>query len=151
MSNIAQHDAGLRAAGVSTRWDMVWEWLARPMRYTAVRNVRVAAQAADGPLLASLLRPDVAVVVAVVPVVEGARPEALVVRGPRDSAALLIHGMAPRSGISVIEHSVNGQAGLVMTSRGRPSAMITVDFAGRLVSMVWVALRPELLAAWDRG
>ena len=147
MSVIDKRDTHLRASGAaSTRWDALWEWLVRPMHYSAVRRLRLAAQHGDGPLLASLLASDVAVVVQSG---RGEPPRTTVVRGPRDATTLLLHGMTTPADSVVVERSVNGQAGLVVTYGGHPSAMLTVDFTGRLVSMIWVRLRPELLRHWN--
>jgi hypothetical protein len=47
------------------------------------------------------------------------------------------------------ERSVNGQAGIVVSSGERASAILTLDFTGRLVSLIWVRLDPHLLKHWN--
>jgi hypothetical protein len=146
MSVMTKHDSPRQTAGVAVLWDRAWEWLARPVHYTAVRNLSVAAQDGDGARLASMLHPDVAVVVVDG---DGDKADSMVVRGPHDATEVLLHGMASRPGTSIMSRSVNGQAGLLVTTGDQASAMLTIDFTGRLVSMVWVALRPEVLRRWN--
>jgi len=148
MSVLVKRDAELRESGiVSSAWGRAWEWLVRPLHYGAVRRLRLAAQQGDGPLLASMLARDVALVVQST---RGETERVMVVRGPRDVVAALQHGMtAPRNAVAE-ERSVNGQAGIVITSGERASAVLTVDFTGRLVSMIWVRLHPDLLKHWNR-
>ena len=43
----------------------------------------------------------------------------------------------------------NGQAGIVVSSGERASAILTLDFTGRLVSLIWVRLDPHLLKHWN--
>jgi hypothetical protein len=74
----------------------------------------------------------------------------MVVRGSRDVVAVLQHGMTTPQGVIAEERSVNGQAGIVITSGERASAVLTVDFTGRLVSLIWVRLHPDLLKHWNR-
>jgi len=121
-------------------WETVWEWVARPSHYAAVRRLRTLAQAQDHAALTATLHPDVAV--AVTSMHDG-HENTVVARGPRDAAPVLLHGFRGGHGVEVAERSVNGQAGLVMTSGGELTALITVDFTGSLVSLVWVRMRPD--------
>jgi len=131
----------------ATPWALAWEWIARPSHYRAVREFRLAAESGDRDRLGALLDPGVAVVVDPGgPAHEGAR----VVEGLQDAITLLVHGLRSRGGLSVVERSVNGQAGLLVTRQGEPSALINVDFTGRRVSVVWVRLHPDLVRRGNR-
>jgi len=121
-------------------WEAVWEWLARPSHYGAVRRLRTLAQAQDMPALVAALHPDVTVAVTTT---AGGRENTVVARGVRDAAPVLLHGFRGGHGVEVAERSVNGQAGLAMTSGDELTALITVDFTGSLVSLVWVRMRPD--------
>lgn len=126
----------------------VWNWLARPNRYRGVHNFRVAAESADIARLASLLDPRVAVVV---DAGEAEHSRVRVVGGISDATALLVHGMATRPGLMIDERSINGQAGLMLNGDNETVAAINIDFAGRLISVVWILLRPEKLRHWNRA
>ncbi|KQP01895.1 hypothetical protein [Leifsonia sp. Leaf264] len=134
------------AAGTSRAWPTMWEWLARPMHYRAVRRFRLAAEHADAADLAALLDPGITVVV---DSGETTPPTIRVVRGTDDAVALLRHGMRSRDGLVIVERSVNGQAGLVLSRDGTATAAMTVDFAGELISMVWIRLHPETQRHWN--
>jgi RNA polymerase sigma-70 factor (ECF subfamily) len=126
----------------------VWNWLARPNRYRGVHNFRVAAESADTARLASLLDPGVAVVV---DAGDAEHPRVRVVGGINDATALLVHGMAARPGLIIDERSINGQAGLMLNGEDDSRAAINIDFAGRLISVVWILLHPEKLRHWNRA
>jgi RNA polymerase sigma-70 factor (ECF subfamily) len=117
----------------------------RPTHFTAVRRLRRAAESGDVERLESILDPDVSVVV---DSGDEKNPTIRVVRGTRDAVALLVHGLSSHSG-AVVERSVNGQAGLMLTRGGEPTAAITLDFTRRLVSMVWIRLHPEARRHWN--
>ncbi|MCP2032574.1 hypothetical protein L1277_002684 [Okibacterium sp. HSC-33S16] len=129
-----------------TPWAMAWEWLARPTHYRAVRNLRLALEDGDAARLASLLEPAVAVVVD-----DGhAEQHSIkVVDGEYDAVALLLLGMGGQPGRCLLERSVNGQAGLFLRQDDETTATITIDFTGRLVSVVWIRLRPLMLRHWN--
>lgn len=120
--------------------ELLWEWFARPFHYAAVRRLRTAAQEQDLPALSALLHPGVTVAVTAV---HDGQEDTIVARGTRDAAPVLLHGFRGGPDVVVFEQAVNGQAGLAMTGRDGLDALITVDFTGRLVSLVWVRLRPE--------
>lgn len=120
--------------------DALWEWVGRPTHYAAVRKLRTLAQDQDLPALVATLHPDVAVAVTST---RGGQEKTVVARGTRDAAPVLLHGFRGGPGVDVAERSVDGQAGLVMRSGDEVTAMITVDFTGRLVSLVWVRLHPD--------
>jgi hypothetical protein len=126
-------------------WATAWEWLARPMHYRAVRNLRLAAEDGDTERLASLLEPAVAVVIDT----GSGSSSAKVVGGKHDAIAVLLFGLRHRPGRLVTEGSVNGQAGLVLSQNNTATAAIGVDFRGRLVSVVWIQLHPERLRHWN--
>jgi RNA polymerase sigma-70 factor (ECF subfamily) len=52
--------------------------------------------------------------------------------------------MAARPGLVVSERSVGSQSGLVLSRDGQTTAAMTVDFTGRLISVVWIKLHPVL-------
>ena len=131
---------------VPTPWATTWEWLARPAHYRAVRNLRLAAESSDTERLASLLDPLVAVVV------DGGNTghrSIRVVAGRHDATALLVYGVGHQEGRFVVERSVNGQAGLVLSEDGKSTAAISIDFSGRLVRVVWVRLQSTTLRHWN--
>jgi hypothetical protein len=125
---------------------MAWEWLARPTHYRAVRNLRLALEDGDAARLESLLGPAVAVVV------DDGHDEQhsiKVVDGQYDAVALLLLGMRRQPGRRILERSVNGQAGLFLRQGDETTATISIDFTGRLVSVVWIRLRPLMLRHWN--
>ncbi|AYF99521.1 hypothetical protein D7I47_08980 [Protaetiibacter intestinalis] len=112
-----------------------------------VRRLRLAAESRDVGRLQELLAPNVAVVI------ESAEAGAVaprVVMGRGGAASALVHGLGSHRGRRVVARSVNGQAGLLLSDDGRPSALVCVDFVGRLISVVWVRLHPELLRHGNR-
>jgi hypothetical protein len=122
----------------------VTDWLptVAPVRRRAVGALHRAASARDLGRLRALLAPDVSVVVdAGDPSHETVR----VVRGAEDASLLLAHGLGAQRGLEVSERPVNGGPGLVLSQDGRPTAAIAVDLSGRLVTTVWVRLRPAAL------
>jgi hypothetical protein len=134
------------AATVSP-WLGVWEWIARPVHYRMVRRLRLAAEARAVVPLQELLSPEVAVVV------ESTEPDAVgprVITGRGAAATALVHGMSARPGRRIVERSVNGQAGLLVSDDGRPAALMSIDVTGRLVSVVWIRLHPEVMRRWNR-
>jgi RNA polymerase sigma-70 factor (ECF subfamily) len=134
MRPVTRHE---NRASSPTLWQTVWEWVARPSHFKAVHGFSAAAQSGDEALLGALLDPEVAVVVEAG---EAAHPTIKVVKGVYEAVALLRHGMAPRPGVIVAERPVGSQAGLVLSRGGEPTASVTVDFTGRLVSVVWIKL-----------
>lgn len=72
-----------------------------------------------------------------------------VVGGTYDAVALLMHGLGAQPGLEITERSINGQAGLTVSRGGEVTAAINVDFTGRLISMVWIQLQPEMLRNWN--
>ncbi len=136
-----------RATDAATPWARVWEWIARPLHYRAVRELRVAAETGDERRLEELLDPHVAVVVeSRDPGGSGAR----VAEGVGNAIPLLVHGMGARADRSIEERSVNGQAGLLLRRNGEADALVSVDFTGSRVSVVWVRLHPEVLRHGNR-
>jgi hypothetical protein len=57
--------------------------------------------------------------------------------------------MGAQPGLAVTERAINGQAGLTLSRGGEVTAAINVDFSGRLISMVWIQLQPELVRRWN--
>jgi hypothetical protein len=128
-------------------WRRVWDWVARPLRYGAVTRFRSALDAGDAALLAELLHPDVSVVT------ESGDPEhptRRVVVGTYDAVPLLVHGLGRQNGLSIDVRSVNGQAGIILTDRGRSTATMAVDFTGNRITMLWLRLQPYQLRHWNR-
>ncbi|KQX07683.1 hypothetical protein ASC59_08100 [Leifsonia sp. Root1293] len=106
----------------------------------------MAAEHASAADLAALLDPGVTVVV---DSGETTPPTIRVVRGTHDAVPLLRHGMGSQEGLVIVERSVNGQAGLMLSRDGNATAAVSVDFAGELVSMVWIRLHPETQRHWN--
>jgi hypothetical protein len=123
------------------------ERLPSSAHHQAVRDFRLAAERRDMQRLASLLDPDVAVVVDS----GGTKNPTTVrmVRGTYDAIALLVLGLGQQPGVSVSERSVSGQAGLMVSRHGEVTAAITIDFRGPLLSVVWIRLQPEVLRHWN--
>lgn len=136
-----------RLPTVHRAWSVAWEWLARPIHSRAVRELWLAAESGDEHRLSEILDPKVAVVVESQDVrASGAR----VTYGVTDATTLLVHGMGKRAGLKITPRSVNSQAGLLLTRDGEAAALITVDFNGPLVSVVWIRLHPEILRHGNR-
>lgn len=135
-------DARVRDEHTTSLRDALWEWVARPTHYSAVRRLRTIALQQDLAALSAVLHPDVTVAVTST---RGGHEKTVVARGTRDAAPVLLHGFKGGPGVVVAERAVDGQAGLVMTTDDELTAMITVDFTGRLVSLVWVRLHPDHL------
>lgn len=133
-------------AAISVPVTAAWDWLARPMRYKAVHDFCVATQSGDAARLASMLHDRSAVIV---DAGDDQHRAIRVVRGAYDAVPLLLHGFAASPGVVIDERSVNGQAGLMLRRGDETIAAVTVDFTGRLISMVWVQLRPPNLRHWN--
>jgi RNA polymerase sigma-70 factor (ECF subfamily) len=146
MSFIVKQDRLPQGGGRPSAWAVIWEWLARPMHYRAVRAMRVAAQNGDASALESLLDPAISVVV---DSGDTRQPTVRVVSGARDASALLLHGMAGNPGQTIVERSVNNQAGLMLSRDDEVVASMTVDFTGALISLIWIRLHPELQRHWN--
>lgn len=147
MSVASRGTTQVRFPGAQRAWAVAWEWIARPMHFRAVRQLWLAAESGDEQRLAEILDPKIAVVVESQEVrASGAR----VTYGAEDAIPLLVHGMGARAGLKITPRAVNGQAGLLLTRDGEAAALITVDFNGPLVSVVWVRLHPELLRFGNR-
>ena len=135
------------AAVSAPPWVGVWEWLARPVHYRRVHQLGLVAESRDIRQVQELLAPDVSVVI------ESSQPGdpgPRVVTGRGAAASVLVHGMGARAGRRIVGRSVNGQAGLLISDDGRPSALMSIDYAGGLVSVVWVRLHPEVMRHWNR-
>lgn len=139
-------DIAPRGRTAPTPIAVAWEWLARPTHYRAVRRFRRATQRGDAVEVASLLVPGISVVVD-----SGRRePHSIrVVGGVYDAVAVLMHGLADRPGRAVVERSVNGQAGLLVSDDAEATATISIDFRGPLISVVWIRLAPDMLRHWN--
>lgn len=132
---------------VAERWGWaLWEWLASPLHYRAVHQLRVAAENGDRERLRSLLAPTVSLVVVSL---RGDSSGIRVVQGIEDATAALEHGFASSEGTFVDERSVNSQAGLVITRAGVTVASIAVDFTGRVITTIWVRLDPVGRRHWN--
>ncbi|MCS5718392.1 hypothetical protein N1027_09605 [Herbiconiux sp. CPCC 205763] len=129
-------------------WTATWEWLARPSHVRSVHTFRVAAERGDDTRLATLLDPDVAVVVESA---DAENPTIAVVKGAHEAVTVLRHGMATDPNLVISERPVNSQAGLVLERAGEVTAAITIDFSHDLISLVWVRLRPSLLRHGQQG
>lgn len=122
--------------------DALWEWIARPSHYLAVRRFSTIAQQQDLPALIATLHPDITVAVTSW---HTGHEKTVVARGTRDAATVLLYGFKAGPGVDIAAHALDSQAGLVMTIGDEVAATITVDFTGRLVSLVWVRLHPDHL------
>jgi hypothetical protein len=133
-------------ADAASPWAAAWKWLTRPTHFRAVRDFRIAAERRDAARLVTLLHPDVAVLV---DSGDTEHQTIRVVHGTYDAIPLLLHGLGSQPGLQIAERSINGQAGLTLSRDGGVTAAINVDFTGRLISMVWIQLQPELQRNWN--
>lgn len=117
-------------------------FLPRPLHHRAVRELRLAAVSGDADRLESMLAPDVAVVV---DSGDDEHPTLRMVNGTFDAVSLLLHSMARKPELDVVERPVNGQAGLLLSAGGETTAAMTVDVTGALISVIWVRLHPQAL------
>lgn len=122
----------------------LFSWLTRP-HAAAVHTFRVAAEEADVTRLAALLDPAVAVVVDA----GTEQPTMAAVQGRRDAIPVLLDGLRARPALTITERAVNGQAGLMLSRGGELIALITIDFTSKLITMIWVRLRPTRLRHWN--
>jgi hypothetical protein len=142
MAIASKRSTGVEDGPSESRWGAVRSRLTRPPHHRLVHVFRLAAASGDRERVASVLRPDVSVVVD-----RGDEHDQTirVVKGTDDATALLLHGLGNQSGRTVVEQSINGQSGLVVSTDGVPTAAIAVDFAGSLISVVWIRLHPVVL------
>ena len=142
MSITAKETGKAGKANIEIWWSAALHRLFRPMHYSLLREFRQAAWNGDVNRVKSLLHPAVSVVV---DSGGGEHQTIRVVTGAYDAVTLLLHGLAQQPGLSVLEHSVNGQAGLIATRGGEPTAVLAVDFVEHLISVVWIRLHPVVL------
>jgi RNA polymerase sigma-70 factor (ECF subfamily) len=127
------------------RWIAAWRSLTHTPHRRAVHAFRLAAERGDGKELASMLAPDVAVVV---DSGDDEYPTVRVVRGVDDAAVLLMHGLTDPADVVITERPVNDQPGLVLERDRERVAVMTIDFIAGLMAVVWIRLQPEKLRHW---
>ena len=127
-------------------WTAAWRSIVESPSHRAVHDLHLAAERGDGARVASLLAPNVAVVV---DAGDEEHPHAHIVRGVDDAAMVLMHGLASRPGLVVLERPVNDQPGLILQRDGEPIAVMTIDFMARCAVVLWIRLRPAKLRHWN--
>lgn len=127
-------------------WKAAWRSIVESPSHRAVHDLHLAAERGDGARVASLLAPNVAVVV---DAGDDEHPHAHIVRGVDDAATVLMRGLAARPGLVVLERPVNDQPGLILQRNGEPIAVMTVDFIARCAVVLWIRLHPAKLRHWN--
>ncbi|GAB3798555.1 hypothetical protein GCM10028798_10980 [Humibacter antri] len=133
------------ATGGGRSWTAAWRSIVESRTHRAVHDLHLAAERGDSARVASLLAPNVAVVV---DAGDDEHPHAQIVRGTDDAVMVLLHGLAHQPGVIVLERPVNDQPGLVLQRDGEPIAVMTIDFMARLAVVLWIRLRPAKLRHW---
>ncbi|MGY1692971.1 RNA polymerase sigma factor SigJ [Geodermatophilus sp. SYSU D01105] len=113
-----------------------------------VRRFKDAWEAKDIDALVGLLDPGATTIADGGGVVSAAlRP----IRGAADTARLLVGILERSPGLSVLERTVNGQAGLVVQEHGATVAVLAFDVAGGYVQHIWAVRNPHKLRPWRTG
>lgn len=116
-------------------------------RQAVVRELRVACESGDLRLMASVLAPDVSAVF------DGGgkiRAPDHPISGVRNVTRCLGTFLSPSPGITIVEHGVNGQPGLVVRLASRVVAVISVDVHDDHVINAWLVLNPDKLIRWNK-
>ncbi|WP_431278689.1 hypothetical protein [Leifsonia poae] len=114
---------------------------------SSVSTFAAACEARDVVALASILDPEVFVVVDGGGLGSITAPPA---RGIADGLGLLLRMLASESG-PLTEHPVNGAPGLVIRRDGVVVAVISLAVERDVVQRVWIVLNPDKLESWNRG
>jgi RNA polymerase sigma factor (sigma-70 family) len=114
-------------------------------RTDIVRNFKQAWEAKDIDALIGLLDPDVTTIA------DGgglASAELRPIEGSEQVARVFIDiaGRAPN--LTLLERTVNGQAGLVAQQEGVTVAVLAFDVAGERIKHIWAVRNPEKLRLW---
>ncbi len=131
-----------RHTTLSTLWHVTLGRLNGTLHFRTVDALRTALVESDTKRIGTLLQQSVALIVDSRWQADG---DPRVVRGHRAVVGALLHGTHSEEAISLDVRSVNGQAGLVLSSPGATIAVMCVDVTAGLVSSVWVRLQPEKL------
>jgi RNA polymerase sigma-70 factor (ECF subfamily) len=113
-----------------------------------VRALAAACETTDVVALASLLDPDVSVVV------DGGGRAGITAepaRGIGYGVGLLLRVLATQPCSTVAEHAVNGRPGLIVSRDHLVVAVISLELRRRRVQDVWIVLNPEKLERWNRS
>jgi RNA polymerase sigma-70 factor (ECF subfamily) len=115
---------------------------------TVVRAFKQAWQAADINALIGLLAPN-----ATATGDGGGRATAVPhpVEGAEQIARFYAERAALRPGLALLEHSVNGQPGLVAQQDGVTVGVLAFDIAGGRIQHIWAVLNPDKLRPWTMG
>ncbi|HYK27743.1 MAG TPA: RNA polymerase sigma factor SigJ [Streptosporangiaceae bacterium] len=115
---------------------------------SVVRAFKQAWQAADINALIGLLAPN-----ATATGDGGGRATAVPVpvEGAEQIARFYAERPAARQGLALLEHSVNGQPGLVAQVDGVTVGVLAFDIAGGRIQHIWAVLNPDKLRPWTMG
>ena len=70
-------------------------------------------------------------------------------RGGASAARLLIRVITDNPAVTVTEHSVNGQAGLVFRHEARVVGVLSVSVRAGTIREIWIVLNPDKLRHWN--
>ena len=70
-------------------------------------------------------------------------------RGGASAARLLIRVITDNPAVTVTEHSVNGQAGLVFRHEARVVGVLSVSVRAGTIRDIWIVLNPDKLRHWN--
>ncbi|SMY00435.1 RNA polymerase sigma-70 factor, ECF subfamily [Brevibacterium iodinum ATCC 49514] len=111
-----------------------------------VRSFKTAWSEGDIGGLIELLDPNVTAVTDGGGVVSAALEP---LYGPEAVARFFIGAFGRQPGLHIEQQVVNGEAGLVATSKGKIVAVISVNVGSGMVDRIWAVRNPEKLAAWE--
>jgi len=113
-----------------------------------VREFKRAWEARDINAFIGLLDPDA---VAIGDGGGAVSAELLPVEGAEQVARFFAGLAERRSGLTILERTVNGESGLVVRLDGVTATVMTFAIAGGRITHVWAVLNPEKLRPWTGG
>lgn len=70
------------------------------------------------------------------------------VRGSQQIAQARVDFARQTPNLTIMEGTVNGQAGLIARQEGRTMAVLAVGVSGERITDIWIVLNPEKLQSW---
>lgn len=73
------------------------------------------------------------------------------VPGPATTAQELLSLLDTFPDRTLVQHDVNGAAGIVVRSRDQVVGIISVEMRADLITQIWAVVNPDKLAHWNRN